>query len=85
MAISRALLCQLLDTFPLEAFVKKVQPKGVGLRCDIHRRNGGQATADGWEWEDAWYRLPADMRLRVAAIDVDALEAAMHQATSTHR
>jgi len=65
--------------------MKKVQPKGVGLRCEIHRRNGGQATAEGWEWEDAWDRLPADMRLKVAAIDVDALEAAMHQATSTHR
>lgn len=65
--------------------MKKVQPKGVGLRCEIHRRNGGQVTADGWEWEDAWDRLPADMRLRVATIDVDVLEAAMHQATSTHR
>lgn len=65
--------------------MKKVQPKGVGLRCEIHRRNGGQATSEGWEWEDAWDRLPADMRLKVAAIDVDALEAAMHQATSTHR
>lgn len=65
--------------------MKKVQPKGVGLRCEIHRRNGGQATSEGWEWEDAWDRLPADTRLKVAAIDVDALEAAMHQATSTHR
>ncbi|CAN0076818.1 unnamed protein product [Ectocarpus sp. 12 AP-2014] len=65
--------------------MKKVQPKGVGLRCEIHRRNGGQAISEGWEWEDAWDRLPADMRHKVAAIDVDALEAAMHQATSTHR
>lgn len=65
--------------------MKKVQPKGVGLRCEIHRRNGGQSTADSWEWEDAWDRLPGDMRLKVAAIDVDVLEAAMHQATSTHR
>eukprot|EP00903_Cladosiphon_okamuranus_P019575 g18003.t1 len=81
----RARLDQLLETFPLEPLLKKVQPKGVGLRCEIHRRNGGQATSDGWEWEDAWDRLPADMRLKVAAIDVDALEAAMHQATSTHR
>lgn len=76
---------KLLETFPLEGLMKKVQPKGVGLRCEIHRRNGGQSTADGWEWEDAWDRLPADMRVKVAAIDVDTLEAAMHQATSTHR
>lgn len=76
---------QLLDTFPLEGLMKKVNPKGVGLRCEIHRRNGGQSTADGREWEDAWDRLPADMRVKVAAIDVDVLEAAMHKATSTHR
>ncbi|CAM9987911.1 unnamed protein product [Scytosiphon promiscuus] len=81
----RARLDQLLETFPLEPLMKKVQPRGVGLRCEIHRRNGGQAISEGWEWEDAWDRLPADMRLKVAAIDVDALEAAMHQATSTHR
>lgn len=65
--------------------MKKVQPRGVGLRCEMHRRNVAQSTADGWEWEEVWDRLPVNMRLKVAAIDVDVLEAAMHQATSTHR
>ncbi|CAM9506444.1 unnamed protein product [Phaeothamnion confervicola] len=46
---------------------------------------GGGGGDSGWEWEDAWERLPADLREKVATIDVAALEAAMHQATSTHR
>jgi len=38
-----------------------------------------------WDWEEAWERLPAEAKEKVATIEITALEAAMHQATSTHR
>jgi hypothetical protein len=97
---------QLLETFPLQAITKKVQPQGGGLRCAVHRRaaalqaggaggghHGGHRHhhhhhhhhQDSWDWEDAWERLPGNLKARVATIEVASLEAAMHQATATHR
>lgn len=38
-----------------------------------------------WDWEEAWERLPAGAKENVATIEITALEAAMHQATSTQR
>ncbi|CAM9294349.1 unnamed protein product [Chrysoparadoxa australica] len=76
---------QLLDSFALKGIMKKVQPKGMSLRCETHRRNAGLSHNDNWDWEDSWERMPANLRERVAVIDVYTLEAAMHQATATHR
>ncbi len=91
-----------METFPLQAISKKVQPQGGGLRCAVHRRAatlqagsaGGhhhhhnrhrQHQPESWDWEDAWERLPGNMKACVATIEVAALEAAMHHATATHR
>ena len=101
---------QLLETFPLQAITKKVQPQGGGLRCAVHKRAAAMQAGGGaggghhhhghghrhhhhhhhhhhetWDWEDAWERLPGQMKERVAAIPVASLEAAMHHATATHR
>ncbi|GAB5030588.1 Hypothetical protein NocV09_00302540 [Nannochloropsis oceanica] len=48
--------------------------------------NGWGGGMDGvWKWEEAWERLPAEAKEKVATIEIVVLEAAMHQATSTHR
>jgi hypothetical protein len=72
--------------------IKKVQPTGVSLRCQVHRRAShstssqhGHSLHDSWDWEDAWDRLPPELREKVATIGISTLEAAMHHATATHR
>lgn len=76
-------LTSLLETFPLDALMKKVQPSGSGGRCTVHKR-APTAQAE-WDWEDAWDRLPHDLKARVATIEISVLEAAMHRATAIHR
>ncbi|KAG5177470.1 hypothetical protein JKP88DRAFT_347013 [Tribonema minus] len=110
-------LSLLLEAFPLNAVLKKVQPPSSSLRCPLHRRsacstpltasnsnsnnnnnnsNSGHgssannssstvAALDGWEWMDAWDRLPQQDRCKVATIDAAGLESALHVATSNHR
>ncbi len=56
------------------------QGHGHGHHGPCHHPGDG-----GWEWEEAWGRLPADVREKVATIEIATLEAAMQQATSTHR
>jgi len=57
----------------------------------VHRRANhgpsqhGSTVHDNWDWEDAWERLPAELREKVATIEVASLESAMHHATATHR
>lgn len=36
---------------------------------------------DNWDWEDAWERLPAELREKVATIEITNLDTAMHHAT----
>ena len=40
---------------------------------------------ESWDWEDAWDRLPAATKERVATLELRALESAMHHATAQHR
>eukprot|EP00752_Nemacystus_decipiens_P004884 g4444.t1 len=46
---------------------------------------GGVGNVDSWDWEDAWERMPPNLRDEVATVKASALEAAVHQATDPSR
>ncbi|CAM9573657.1 unnamed protein product [Pylaiella littoralis] len=46
---------------------------------------GGGGSADSWYWEEAWDRMPLNLRNEVATVKASAFEAAIHHATEPSR
>ncbi|CAB1110940.1 unnamed protein product [Ectocarpus sp. CCAP 1310/34] len=58
---------------------------GSGGTVGGGRGGGGVGSVDSWDWEDAWERMPPNLRNEVATVKAPAFEAAVHQATESNK